>query len=234
MQHQHIKKPEQAHDSDSDPNSAKQVYIERLNAQPVGIPLYLQRSQTQLLQQQPLEEEEEELQTKCENCAVHDQVPEGEETTLQEKSDNDVAQQHQQNEQALQKKPAHHSLQAKLKIGAPNDKCEQETDRVADEVMRMPDSTVQRQTDEEEEKAVQAKFITPFIQRQPEPEEDEEVMKKQEDEEKEKTVETIRTPHIQMSSGDHSNYASPDMSRRLASAKWSGQPLPQKLSRVRL
>ena len=33
-------------------------------------------------------------------------------------------------------------IQAKLKIGAPNDKYEQEADRVADQVMRMPDPAV--------------------------------------------------------------------------------------------
>jgi hypothetical protein len=35
-------------------------------------------------------------------------------------------------------------VQAKLKIGQPNDKYEQEADRVADQVMRMPDPTLQR------------------------------------------------------------------------------------------
>ncbi len=33
-------------------------------------------------------------------------------------------------------------IQAKLKIGAPDDKYEQEADRVADQVMRMPDPQV--------------------------------------------------------------------------------------------
>lgn len=33
-------------------------------------------------------------------------------------------------------------LQAKLRIGQPNDAYEQEADRVADQVMRMPDNTV--------------------------------------------------------------------------------------------
>ncbi|RMI02835.1 MAG: DUF4157 domain-containing protein, partial [Calditrichaeota bacterium] len=36
-------------------------------------------------------------------------------------------------------------LQAKLRIGAPNDKYEQEADRVAEQVLRMPEPTVQRQ-----------------------------------------------------------------------------------------
>lgn len=34
-------------------------------------------------------------------------------------------------------------LQAKLKIGQPNDKYEQEADRVADQIMRMPDPPIQ-------------------------------------------------------------------------------------------
>ena len=65
--------------------------------------------------------------------------------------------------------------QAKLTIGQPNDKYEQEADRVADQVMRMSDADVaQRQTeDEEEEETVQAKpladQITPLVQRQREP-----------------------------------------------------------------
>jgi hypothetical protein len=61
-------------------------------------------------------------------------------------------------------------IQAKLKVGKPNDTYEQEADRVADTVMRMPDSQVHRQT-EEEDKA-QAKplegAIAPLVQRQAE------------------------------------------------------------------
>ena len=68
-------------------------------------------------------------------------------------------------------------IQAKLTIGQPNDKYEQEADRVADTVMSMPDPALQRQEDEEEE-PVQARplaeGITPLLQRQEEPEEDEE------------------------------------------------------------
>lgn len=60
--------------------------------------------------------------------------------------------------------------QAKLTIGKPNDKYEQEADRVADQVMRMPDPSLQRQPEaEEEEETVQAKplanQITPLMQR---------------------------------------------------------------------
>ncbi len=43
-------------------------------------------------------------------------------------------------------------IQAKLTVGQPGDVYEQEADRVADQVMRMPDSVVQMQQPEEEEK----------------------------------------------------------------------------------
>lgn len=36
-----------------------------------------------------------------------------------------------------------HAIQPKLKIGSPNGKYEQEADRIADEVMRMPEPAVQ-------------------------------------------------------------------------------------------
>ena len=71
------------------------------------------------------------------------------------------------------------ALQAKLKIGQPGDVYEQEADRVADEVMRMP--KMQRQMDEEEEEEIlQTKplvdQITPLVQRQVEEEEEEEML----------------------------------------------------------
>ena len=37
-----------------------------------------------------------------------------------------------------------HLIQAKLKIGQPGDKHEQEADRVAETVMRMPEPSIQR------------------------------------------------------------------------------------------
>ena len=70
-------------------------------------------------------------------------------------------------------------IQGKLTIGKPNDKYEQEADRVADEVMRMPEPQVQRQSEEdEEEEMIQTKSIgdqiTPLVQRYVESEEEEE------------------------------------------------------------
>ena len=70
-------------------------------------------------------------------------------------------------------------IQTKLKIGQPGDKYEQEADRAAEQVMRMPEPTVQRQVEEEEEdeEVLQAKPIgdrtTPLIQRQVDEEEEE-------------------------------------------------------------
>ncbi|OEU63332.1 MAG: hypothetical protein BBJ57_03895 [Desulfobacterales bacterium PC51MH44] len=76
------------------------------------------------------------------------------------------------------------ALQAKLRIGQPGDVYEQEADRVADAVMRMPEPGVQRQVEpeEEEEETLQSKplvnQITPLVQvqRQEEPEEEEEML----------------------------------------------------------
>ena len=85
--------------------------------------------------------------------------------------------------QAVQKLARSGALQAKLRIGQPRDKYEQEADRMADAVMRMPEPHLQRQPVEEEEgeeELVQTKTITeqttPLIQRQGENEEEEEVI----------------------------------------------------------
>jgi flagellar motor protein MotB len=77
-------------------------------------------------------------------------------------------------------------IQTKLKIGQPGDRYEQEADRIADKVMRMPDHALQLKpglppaqgSSCREEKLVQPKpiglSITPLIQRQPVEEEEEE------------------------------------------------------------
>jgi len=80
--------------------------------------------------------------------------------------------------QAVQKLLRSGALQAKLRIGQPGDVYEQEADRVADAVMRMPELGVQRQVEpeEEEEEILQTKplvdQITPVVQRQLEEEEE--------------------------------------------------------------
>ena len=86
--------------------------------------------------------------------------------------------------QAVQRLIKSGTLQAKLKIGQPGDKYEQEADRVAEAVMRMPEPGVQRQVEpeDEEEETLQSKplanQITPLgqVQRQEEPEEEEEML----------------------------------------------------------
>ena len=120
-------------------------------------------------------------------------------------------------------------VQAKLAIGQPNDKYEQEADYVADEVMRIPEPRVQRQIEpeeeeeeekeekeeKEEEEMLQAKplsdLITPLVQRQVEPEEEEE-------------EEEYIQPKAENS---HSQKITPNLELRIQSLKGGGQPLPK-------
>jgi Domain of unknown function (DUF4157) len=118
--------------------------------------------------------------------------------------------------QAVQRLIKSGTLQAKLKIGQPGDKYEQEADRVADAVMRMPEPGVQRQVEpeEEEEESLQAKpianQITPLVQvqRQEEPEEEEE-------------GETIQTKPL---TGQNFEVA-PGVENNINANRGSGQPL---------
>ncbi|MFX0065857.1 MAG: DUF4157 domain-containing protein [Candidatus Hermodarchaeota archaeon] len=74
------------------------------------------------------------------------------------------------------------TIQTKLKIGQPGDVYEREADRIAEQVMRMPEPRMQRQNEEEEEKKeaemIQPERIagqmTPSIQRQVDEEDEEE------------------------------------------------------------
>ena len=89
----------------------------------------------------------------------------------------------------MQREDDRRTLQPKLVVGAPNDQYEQEAERVAEQVMRMPEPRIQRvrpeceeelqrQPREEEEETLQTKLlaeqITPLVQRQSEPMEEEE------------------------------------------------------------
>jgi hypothetical protein len=104
-------------------------------------------------------------------------------------------------------------IQAKLVVGQPGDKYEQEADRVADAVMRMPEPWVQRHTEikEDKEKKLQTKTvvdqITPLVQRQIEPEEEEEVIQTERG--------SGQTPK-----------ASSGLEGQIRSLKGGGQPLP--------
>jgi polyhydroxyalkanoate synthesis regulator phasin len=72
-------------------------------------------------------------------------------------------------------------IQAKLVVGQPGDMYEREADRVADEVMRVPEPEIQRQEEEEQEEEILltkplVDQITPLVQRQVEEEEEEEML----------------------------------------------------------
>jgi hypothetical protein len=96
-------------------------------------------------------------------------------------------------------------LQARLRVGAPNDIYEQEAERIADRVMGMTAAEnpgIRRQTEEEEEE------ITPLVQRQVEPEEEEE------------------EPVQARSSDTGTPEVTPDLESRIHALKSGGQPLP--------
>jgi hypothetical protein len=128
-------------------------------------------------------------------------------------------------------------IQAKLTIGSPNDRYEQEADRVADAVMRMPEPSVQRQAEEEEDEEIQAKplagEITPRVQRQVEPEEEEEeliqtkalseqitpLVQRQEEDEEEEEIQTKPLP-------SQTSEVVSDVETSINSIRGGGQPLP--------
>ena len=118
----------------------------------------------------------------------------------------------------VQRVIAQHAIQTKLLVGQPGDIYEQEADKVAEQVMHMPETHLQRQVEpEEEEELIQTKpiagQITPLVQRQIEEEEEEE------EEEKEilqTKAHTGQTPKV-----------APDLESHIHALKGGGQPLPQ-------
>jgi hypothetical protein len=106
-------------------------------------------------------------------------------------------------------------IQAKLKVGQPGDIYEQEADRVAEQVMGMPEPVVQLQTEEEKEKAEEliqhkplSEQITPMVQRQTEKEE------------------PIMMKPLVQGQADGGFQASHSLEGRLAARPGSGRPLP--------
>lgn len=106
--------------------------------------------------------------------------------------------------QAVQRLLASGAIQPKMSVNAPNDRFEHEADRVADQVIRMPDSALQRQPEDDEQ--VQASSladdITPLVQRQSQAEEEElqtsaltdgnaTLLRRQPAEEEEETLQTM-------------------------------------------
>lgn len=102
----------------------------------------------------------------------------GKTTNFTRPSNDILALQHSIGNQAVQRLLESGAVQARLNITQPNDRYEKEADAVADKVMKMPESQVQRQNEEnEEEEMVQTKPIGEQItslQRQIEPEEEDE------------------------------------------------------------
>jgi hypothetical protein len=131
-------------------------------------------------------------------------------------------------------------VQAKLTVGAPNDKYEQEADRVAEQVMGMPDAkpavqreglpgeelqtkslggAIQREAMPEAEEEIQTKplsaTITPLVQREAMPEEEEVIQAK---------CDKCDEEPIQRSA-EGSTQAQPDLESRLTASKGGGSPL---------
>jgi hypothetical protein len=108
-------------------------------------------------------------------------------------------------------------IQAKLKIGQPNDIYEQEADRVAERVMQMPEPEVQRQSEEEEggeEELVQLKLVanTEYSIQRPVDEEEEE-----------EEEEFLQTKELT----GHNAEITPDLESRIQAIRGGGQPLPE-------
>ncbi len=124
-------------------------------------------------------------------------------------------------------------VQAKLSIGQPGDKYEQEADRMAERVVSQP--AVQRQELAEEEEKINRKplaaEITPFVQRQPEEKEPETMQRKPAVEEPEEdlqrqTAQPEEEPPVQTKPEHGSSAAPTNLQSRLDTTKGGGNPLP--------
>ena len=105
-------------------------------------------------------------------------------------------------------------IQAKLKVGQPGDKYEQEADRVAEQVMRMPEPQVQRQVEPEEEEEEE------FLQTKPLAEQITTLVQRQVEEEEEEILQTKENP-------GQTPGVIPDLEARIQFLRGSGQPLPE-------
>ena len=122
-------------------------------------------------------------------------------------------------------------IQAKLKIGRPNDKYEQEADHIAERVIRMPEPQLQRQSgcpDCPDREEIQTKplddQITPFLQRQFGSEEEEEsiqpkLIQRQKKEEEE--------PIQAKQANNQTPLVNSTIESGIQSLKGGGQPLPE-------
>jgi hypothetical protein len=123
-------------------------------------------------------------------------------------------------------------IQAKLTIGQPGDKYEQEADSVADRVMAMSEpAQVQREELGEEEEELQMKplagTISPLVQREELPEEEEELQMKSLDNSIQREALPEEEEEIQMKEAATSSTpaATTSLEDRLSSSKGGGSPL---------
>ncbi|MBW4448470.1 MAG: DUF4157 domain-containing protein [Spirirestis rafaelensis WJT71-NPBG6] len=115
---------------------------------------------------------------------------------------------------AIKEKPLGHDIsrislrrpQAKLTFGEPGDKYEQEADIIANRVMSMSDSAVQREAMSEEEESLQNKFINISIQRNI-------------------LLDEVQTKPLLQRATDGSLQAGSSLERQLTSSKGGGSPL---------
>lgn len=152
---------------------------------------------------------------------------------------------------------SHGYIQPKLKIGQPNDKYEQEADRVAEQVMRMPEPKIQKKSEcplgdsscsdrDTEEDTVQPKPIseqvTPLIQKQVE---EEELQMKpisehitplaQRQPEEEEEAEPVEEPEeeeeelLLKPAGGQTTHVSPSLQAQIHSLPGGGQPLSREV-----
>jgi hypothetical protein len=134
-------------------------------------------------------------------------------------------------------------LQTKPNIGAPDDVYEQEANRVADEIMRMPEPRLRTSPTcntavcpQVEEGSIQPKLLSdqilPLIQRQTDEEEEEELiqtkaldattdlaLQRQTEEEEDELLQTT-------TAADHTPEVTPKVASTIASMRGGGQPLP--------
>jgi hypothetical protein len=125
-------------------------------------------------------------------------------------------------------------IQTKLKLGQPGDKYEQDADRVAEAVMRTPETLLQRQLEDDEEiRAQPVEEEDEEIQRQPVEEEEESIEEpieqKGEEQELQRQPEEIKeeeTLNAKESSAGFSK-ASPDMESNIKNMHGGGKPLTE-------
>ncbi|MCX6674687.1 MAG: DUF4157 domain-containing protein [Methanothrix sp.] len=146
--------------------------------------------------------------------------------------------------QAVQRMLRSGIIQAKLVVNEPGDKYEQEADRIAEQVMSMPEPAaqkqvqracpeceeeVQRQPEEEEEEKIQAKpiaeQITPLVLRQTEPDKEEEETVQAQRDEVQRQEEPEEEEVAVQKKGPGGGAVGRGLEAQIRSLKGSGQPL---------